>query len=160
MGDPNKWLQYGGYNKPPDGKFVINIISLGTVWCITPSVPLDSEDYVMTIDVRWWTDPYQEYPNLSGLDENIQNHLRNQPGFKDWLKSLTDLLVIQTKLLIDRDKNSLNILMVCRGGYSRSVAITEILHRELTNVFGNTCHINSKHLTLPAASEEFGPNKE
>jgi hypothetical protein len=92
----------------------------------------------LIIDARSLVNPYEEYPSVNGLHEDVQLFICRQPGFTKILNSV-----------IHQVLNSLkdNIVFFCDGGQHRSPLLADIMSRIFSD--SKTIHLSLKEQTLP-----------
>jgi len=110
----------------PSTSLRLNFISFG----FKKGIPRDCD---LIIDVRFLPNPYfiPELRKQTGLDANVREYIERQPATKIFITKYTDLLKFLIPQYVYEGKSYLNIGVGCTGGQHRSVAIAEILAKEL-----------------------------
>jgi len=87
----------------------------------------------LVFDTRFLANPHWEptLRPLNGLDKDVAEYIRRDPGFVDFMKHLSDLLLPLLPRYQHEEKSYLTIAIGCSGGRHRSVMVTE----ELATIF-------------------------
>lgn len=98
----------------------ITIMSFGFKY----GVPLNSD---LLVDVRFIRNPFFEkhLKSKTGLDEEVQEFVLNQPDTQAFLDKMTDMMDFLIPLYEKEGKSYLQLSIGCTGGQHRSVAIAE-----------------------------------
>lgn len=113
-------------NKTAEDKLLIFVNSFG----FKRGIPLDAD---MVFDVRFLPNPYwvEELKNFSGKDERIQKYVLDEPSTQVFLDKLYELVDMIAGLNKKGGKDQLKIAIGCTGGMHRSVAVAELLSKQL-----------------------------
>ncbi len=87
-------------------------------------LPLDTD---LVIDCRFLPNPYwvDELRELTGQDEAVRRYVLEQEVTDDFLRELSDLLLLLLPAYVREGKSYLTVAFGCTGGRHRSVAIAE-----------------------------------
>jgi RNase adapter protein RapZ len=93
-------------------------------------LPLDAD---IVLDCRFLPNPYwvERLRHLSGLDEDVREHVLGQSAASDFVDRIEDLLVHLLPEYVAEGKSYLTLGIGCTGGRHRSVVIAEELARRL-----------------------------
>lgn len=93
-------------------------------------IPLDAD---LVFDVRFLPNPYwvEELKALSGQNEKIQEYILASPNTREFLDKLHEMVAFLTSQNKASGKDQLKIAIGCTGGMHRSVAIAELLSKQL-----------------------------
>ncbi|HJP88137.1 MAG TPA: RNase adapter RapZ [Candidatus Limnocylindrales bacterium] len=109
----------------PD-RMTIQLVSFGYKF----GIPLESD---LVFDTRFIQNPYY-VPDLrehSGLTEPVRDFVLAQPGAKDYLDKIEDLVDFSIPAFEAEGKSRLTVAIGCTGGRHRSVVAAEELARRL-----------------------------
>jgi len=89
----------------------------------------------MTLDCRFLKNPHwqDELRDKTGLDSSVSEFVANDPKFSEFIERVTKLLLFLLPLFKEEGKSSVEIGFGCTGGIHRSVAVTEIVAKELAD---------------------------
>ena len=115
----DKMLPHGGV-----GKLAVTFMTFG----FKHGSPRDAD---LTFDVRFLPNPHYEADlrELTGLDQEVVDYVRNSDGVGDFYDRLTPLLDYLLPAYEREGKSHLTIGIGCTGGRHRSVVIAEHLAR-------------------------------
>ena len=99
-------------------------------------------------DVRFLKNPHwvPSLRPLTGKDPAVAAYIRRQPTAKTVLKKLSALLRWMVPLYIQEGKSYLTIAIGCTGGKHRSVYVSEVLKRELSDLKGVSVKVSHRDL--------------
>jgi UPF0042 nucleotide-binding protein len=114
----------------PD-RMTIQLVSFG----YKLGIPLEAD---LVFDTRFIQNPYYvpELRDHSGLTEPVRAFVLAQPGAKEYLDKIEDLVDFSIPAFEAEGKSRLTIGIGCTGGRHRSVMIAEALARELKGLEG------------------------
>ncbi len=114
------------YTGPVALRMALNLISFG----FRHGVPTEAD---IVMDVRFLSNPYfvESLKELNGRDADVVDFVMSGPETKEFLVRLKDFLSYLIPLYRKEGKSYLTIAIGCTGGKHRSVAITDVLVREL-----------------------------
>lgn len=94
-------------------------------------IPLDAD---LVFDVRFLPNPYwiEELKSFSGQNEKIQDYILGFPSTKEFLQKLYEMVAFLALQNKQSGKDQLKIAIGCTGGMHRSVAIAELLNKQLS----------------------------
>ena len=107
---------------PDPNRLAIQLISFGFKY----GLPLESD---LVFDVRFMQNPYyvEGLRTSSGLTEEVQRFVLDQPTTVRFLASVRELLTFLVPAYIGEGKTRLTVGIGCTGGFHRSIAIAEAL---------------------------------
>ena len=99
-------------------------------------IPADA-DFVF--DARCLPNPYwqPDLRDLTGLDEDVADHLGQQAMANDYYQQLADFLARWIPQFKSDNRSYLSIAIGCTGGQHRSVYLVERLAKQFDNVYGD-----------------------
>ena len=109
----------------PD-RMTVQLITFGYKF----GIPLEAD---LVFDTRFIQNPYYvpELRELSGLQAPVRDFVLSQPGAKDYLDRIDDLLEFSVPAFASEGKSRLTIGIGCTGGRHRSIVFAEELARRL-----------------------------
>lgn len=118
-----------------EAKLLISVTSFG----FKNGIALDAD---LVFDVRFIKNPFYipELKNLNGTDPELQEYVTSFPETEIFMDKLRNFLSFLIPLYIKEGKRTLNIALGCTGGWHRSVALAEILTKELKEKY-NRVHL-------------------
>ena len=89
----------------------------------------------MLFDCRFLNNPYwqPELRKLNGREKDIQDYVQADPRFRDFFAKISELSLLLLPAYTDEGKAHFSIGFGCTGGQHRSVALAELLAKELAN---------------------------
>ncbi len=113
-------------HEPTKNRMIINVISFG----FKHGIPLDSD---LVFDVRFLPNPHYEdhLRPMTGLDKKIVDYVMASDSSKKFKKKLLNFVNYLVPEYIREGKSHLKIAIGCTGGKHRSVAISEMLYKDL-----------------------------
>jgi len=120
----------------------IHLISFGYKY----GIPNEAD---VVLDLRFLPNPYfeKDLKPLSGKEKVIQEYILGFEQGQIFLKKLLDFLEFILPLYAEEGRFRLTIAFGCTGGYHRSVAIAELVYRELKEK-KYTVQLEHRHLSL------------
>ena len=108
--------------------------------------PLDSD---LVLDVRFLDNPYfvPELKNLPGTDPAVSHYVMNLPETGEFMKKTKDLLAYVMPKYEREGKSYLTIGIGCTGGRHRSVALAEVLAKDLEALTGTPITVVHRDVT-------------
>lgn len=87
----------------------------------------------MVFDVRFLANPHweRELRALDGRDPKVSNYVIQDEKFADFLERVTGLLKSLLPAFMEEGKTYVSVAVGCTGGQHRSVAVAEVLAKEL-----------------------------
>ncbi len=115
-------------NQEESHPLLINIVSFG----YKAGIPIDAD---IIMDVRFLPNPYydSDLREFNGLNENIAHFVIDNPIANDFIVKINDLLTFVLPLYHKEGKSQLTIAFGCTGGKHRSVAIADLIRKNLVN---------------------------
>ncbi|OYN88304.1 RNase adapter RapZ [Parenemella sanctibonifatiensis] len=110
---------YGG---PDEDRLRVAVMSFG----FKHGLPIDADTVV---DVRFLPNPHwvPELRPHSGCDAPVSEYVLAQPGARDFLRGLEDLIQIAHEGYVREGKRFVTLAVGCTGGRHRSVAMSEAI---------------------------------
>lgn len=104
-------------------------------------LPVDAD---IVMDVRFLPNPYyiDELKNLTGLDQSVYDYVISKSITVEFCNNFLSMLKKIIPRFREEGRTSLNICIGCTGGQHRSVAITEKIGHELSDL---DCLVNINH---------------
>lgn len=123
----------------PVGQVRINFVSFGYKF----GTPYDCD---LVLDLRFINNPYfkEELREKTGLDQEIQDFLWNEPSFVSTVDRYSDLIMELLPLYIASGKRYLNVAIGCTGGRHRSVAAVEAILANITKMLASKSYLVSR----------------
>ncbi len=120
----------------------INLISFGYKY----GMPREAD---LVYDMRFLPNPYfiDELKPKSGLDVSVVNFIFNEPTHKDYKDKFLEHIKFSLPYYENEGRYRLCIAIGCTGGQHRSVAMTEILNKALTQA-GYAVTLEHRHIKL------------
>jgi UPF0042 nucleotide-binding protein len=120
----------------------IHLISFGYKY----GIPKEAD---IVLDLRFLPNPYfeEDLKPLSGKEEAIQNYILKSEQGRAFLKKLLDFLEFILPLYAEEGRFRVTIAFGCTGGYHRSVAISELVFKELKRK-NYTLSLEHRHFSL------------
>ena len=120
----------------------IHLISFGYKY----GIPKEAD---IVLDLRFLPNPYfeEDLKPLSGKEEAIQNYILKSEQGSAFLKKLLDFLEFILPLYAEEGRFRVTIAFGCTGGYHRSVAISELVFKELKRK-NYTLSLEHRHFSL------------
>ena len=118
----------------------VNVISFGFKY----GAPMEAD---LMFDVRFLPNPYyiEELRHQTGLDDAVYEYVFREGKAIEFLKKLTDMLMILLPEYEKEGKYSLTVAIGCTGGQHRSVSIARALHEHLVQK-GVTARIEHRNI--------------
>lgn len=109
--------------------FQVLVMSFGFKY----GLPIDAD---IVMDVRFLPNPYyvDELRPLTGMDSPVYEYVMKQPETETFYRKWLDLLTFCLPGYKKEGKSQVVIAIGCTGGQHRSIALTERLTKELTNL--------------------------
>lgn len=106
----------------------ITVLSFGFKY----GIPNDAD---LVFDVRFLPNPYyvEELRPLSGNDRPVQEYVKNNDSFREFLNKLVDMIQFLIPRYVKEGKHQLVIAIGCTGGKHRSVTLANELYQQLLN---------------------------
>ena len=89
----------------------------------------------IVFDARCLPNPFyvKELKNLTGLDSVIVDYVMNSENSKGFVKRMLDFIDFSVPLYRDEGKSNLVIAVGCTGGKHRSVALAQMIYKDLSD---------------------------
>ncbi len=89
----------------------------------------------MTFDCRFLKNPHwqDELRDKTGLESSVSEFVASDPKFSEFIERVTKLLLFLLPSFKEEGKSSVEIGFGCTGGIHRSVAVAEIVAKELAD---------------------------
>ncbi len=129
-------------------RLVVTLISFG----YKHGVPLESD---LLLDVRFLPNPHfvPRLRSRTGLDPDVRSYIGGFDAAQDFLARVTDLFRFLLPQYAREGKSYLTIGIGCTGGRHRSVAIVELLRRQMTGLPGIRLLTKHRDITTPGDAE-------
>lgn len=114
------------FQKPGRRPLLVSVVSFGFRY----GIPSDAD---LVFDVRFLPNPHF-IPRLrpfSGKDRRVARYIRSFPQTREFLRRVEGLLRYLIPHYINEGKSYLTVAVGCTGGRHRSVALTEVIARDL-----------------------------
>jgi RNase adapter protein RapZ len=114
------------FQKPGRRPLLVSVVSFGFRY----GIPSDAD---LVFDVRFLPNPHF-IPRLrpfSGKDRKVARYIRSFPQTREFLRRVEGLLRYLIPHYINEGKSYLTVAVGCTGGRHRSVALTEVIARDL-----------------------------
>lgn len=114
------------FQNPGRRPLLISVVSFGFRY----GIPADAD---LVFDVRFLPNPHfvPRLRSLSGRDQRVARYIRSFPQTGQFLKKLESLLLYLIPQYIREGKSYLTMAVGCTGGRHRSVALAEVIRRDL-----------------------------
>ena len=124
-------------------KVVVTLLSFGYKF----GVPLESD---LVFDVRFL--PNQHFVarlrEQTGRERAVQQYLHRSDATRVFLDKASDLLKFLVPQYVQEGKSYLTIAVGCTGGRHRSVAIAELLRRQVEHIGGVRLRVKHRDITM------------
>ena len=114
------------FQNPGRRPLLVSVVSFGFRY----GIPADAD---LVFDVRFLPNPHF-IPRLrpfSGKDQRVVRYIRSFPQTGEFLRRIESLLLYLIPHYIREGKSYLTIALGCTGGRHRSVALAEVIRRDL-----------------------------
>ena len=107
----------------------------------------------IVFDVRFLKNPYwiDELRPLTGKDQAVQDYVLNQTVAKEFLASISELLIGLLPKLKELNIADFSIAFGCTGGQHRSATLAEALSKQLASLYPEA-NIKVKHRELESCN--------
>ena len=111
----------------------------------------------MIFDCRFLRNPHWETSlrNMDGRDDTVLDHIAQDPRFAPFYEKLLDLITMLLPAHRDEGKAHLTIGFGCTGGQHRSVAVAELLAKDLAKA---GWPVSKRHLELERRAASAPPD--
>jgi RNase adapter protein RapZ len=114
------------FQNPGRRPLLVSVVSFGFRY----GIPADAD---LVFDVRFLPNPHfiPRLRSFSGKDQRVVRYIRSFPQTGEFLRRIESLLLYLIPHYIREGKSYLTIALGCTGGRHRSVALAEVIRRDL-----------------------------
>jgi RNase adapter protein RapZ len=114
------------FQKPGRRPMLVSLVSFG----FRHGIPSEAD---LVFDVRFLPNPHfiPQLRPFSGKDQRVERYIRSFPQTKQFLHRIESLLRYLIPHYINEGKSYLTVALGCTGGRHRSVALAEVIRRDL-----------------------------